>query len=100
MVGKETALSCKQESAVTDKRMKTTWKKEKQPGVLGNEDLKASRMSQRADASRYNKANHKELTLSLTSVGMKTTFGLCSQSLKSSLWPQRFTSKILPLRSD
>lgn len=94
------ALSRKRESTVTDKGMKTTWKKEKQPGVLGNEELKASRMSQRADASRYNKANHKERTLSLASGGMKTTFGLCSQSLKSILWPQCFTFKILPLRSD
>ena len=86
MVGKEMALSRKRESMVTEKGMKTTWKKEKQPGILGNEvNLKASRMSQRADPSR-DKANHKELTLALASGVMKTTFGLCTQSLKSILW--------------
>lgn len=75
MVGKETALSRKRESMVTEKGMKTTWKEEKQPGILGNEDLKASRMPQRADPSRDNKAVHKELTLALASGAMKTTFG-------------------------
>lgn len=100
MVGKEMALSRKRESMVTEKGMKTTWKKEKLPGILGNEDLKASRMSQRADPSRDNKANHKELTLALASGVMKTTFGLCTQSLKSILWSRCFTFKILSLRSD
>ena len=94
------ALSRTRESMVTEKRMKTTWKEEKQPGMLGNEDLKASRMSQRADPSHDNKADHKELTLALASGAMKTTFVLCIQSLKSILWSRCFTFQILSLRSD
>lgn len=68
---------------VANKKMKTAWKREKQPVILGNEDVKASQRSQRAAPSSENKSNQNVLMLSLASTVIKTHFGSCSQSLKS-----------------
>lgn len=65
---------------VANKKMKTAWKREKQPVILGNEDVKAS---QRAAPSSDNKSNQNVLMLLLASTVIKTHFGSCSQSLKS-----------------